>query len=483
MKFSILPGETGLLLGIGGSGMSSLAHILMDMGYTVYGYDKKESEVTIHLAERGAIIYPDLDSIDIKKINFVVFSSAINDKNHELFQEVSKLSIPMYHRSNVLHKIFSLKKSISVAGSHGKTSTTAMIAQILLEEEYDPTVMLGGDTSLFGKKGGKFGNEEWGVYESDESDGTFLQHKAEIRIITNVDNDHLDFYHSLDKLQHAFLQYISPTLAGVAIVQGQDSGIKFVLNHITSENNFDPNFKLYAIFPKSEISNTETAKLIQSLTNKLADKFQMIIYSIEEGGCRFQFLEKEFYLSLPFSGSHYLTNALCAVLGSNVVGVSPENSIKTLSRYVGVKRRQEVLGIKNQVKVIDDYGHHPTEIKTVINSLKQELVDGGTLIVLFQPHRYSRTSILQKELAAALDFADYLFLLPIYTAGENLIPGISAETIAKHLKLKNVKLLKGEPSLDIEVIENQTKSGDILLCIGAGNVRDWGIVFLNHTKT
>lgn len=480
MKFSILPGETGLLLGIGGSGMSSLAHLLLDMGYTVYGYDKKETDVTNHLMERGAIVYPDLDSIEIKKINFVVFSSAINDKNHDLFKEVSKLSIPMYHRSNVLHKIFSLKKSISVAGSHGKTSTTAMIAQILLEANKEPTVMLGGDTSLFGKKGGKFGEGEWGVYESDESDGTFLLHRAEIRIITNVDNDHLDFYHSLDKLQHAFLQYISPTYAGTAIVQGQDSGIKSVLNHITSENNFNPNFKLYAIFPKTEISNLETSKLIQNLTNKLADKFQMVLYSLEVGGCRFQFLGEDYFLSLPFSGSHYLTNALCAVLGSFALGVTPKQSIKSLTYYVGVTRRQEVLGTKDDIKVIDDYGHHPTEIKTVIHSLKKELVGNGKLVVIFQPHRYSRTSLLQKELASALDFSDFLFLLPIYTAGENLIPGVTAETIAKHLVNKNFKLLKGDPDFDLEEVVKHTQGGDILLCIGAGNVRDWGLAFLKN---
>jgi UDP-N-acetylmuramate--alanine ligase len=478
MNFSILPGNTGLLLGIGGSGMSSLAHILLDMGFTIYGYDKKQTEITGHLTERGATIYPNLDSIDARKINFIIFSSAINDKNHEIFSEVSKLSIPMFHRSDVLHKIFSLSNSVSVAGSHGKTSTTTMLAQVLESEKLDPSIMIGGDTDVLGKKGGKFGKGKWGVYESDESDGTFLKHKANIRIVTNVDNDHLDHYHTREKLENAFLEYISPGTEGIAILQGQDEGIQSILNALRNKANISSKFKLYVLNEKSFEKNANYSITMSHLKTKLGNQLVQILFEIKNGECFFTYLEKEYSLRLPFSGVHYLTNALCALFASLEIGISLEKGLITLVKYVGVKRRQEVLGIKNDIKVIDDYGHHPTEIRTVIQSLKEEMKRSERLVVLFQPHRYTRTSFLQKELANSLDPSDFLFLLPIYSAGENLIPGISAGTIAKHLKTKSYQILNGPIASDVESIRTKLGKGDTFLCIGAGNVRDWGIEFL-----
>lgn len=479
MKHLILPGNTGLLLGIGGSGMSSLAHILLDMGFVVYGYDKKNSEVTEQLASRGAFIFPSLDQIVTKRMNFVIFSSAVNDKNHEIFSEVSQLNIPMYHRSAVLHKIFSISKSISVAGSHGKTSTTAMTAQILEESKKDPTVMIGGDTDVLGKKGGKFGTGEWGVYESDESDGTFLKHKADIRLITNIDNDHLDYYHSLDKLQLAFLDYLSLESKGIGIVQGRDVGIKSMLKLILGKFYISDEFKLYIFQDESKPDTTEITDLVNQLLKKFGEKFQSIPFHILEGECSFTYDNINYSFRLPFSGDHYLTNALCAIFAAYSTGINITQSISILSKYSGVKRRQELLGIKNGIKVIDDYGHHPTEIRTVIDSLKKEIGFRGKLVVIFQPHRYSRTSLLQKDLAESLEGADRLFLLPIYSAGENLIPGISAASILQHLKNQSsASLLDGNLALDIPSIQKSLTTGDMLLCIGAGNVRDWGVEYL-----
>ncbi len=481
MTHSVLPGNNGLLLGIGGSGMSSLAHILLDMGFSVFGYDKKVTDVTEHLTERGAKIVQDLDSIDVKLINFVVFSSAINDKNHDLFQEVNKLNIPMFHRSTVMHKVFALKNSISVAGSHGKTSTTAMIAQILEENDFEPSIMIGGDTSLLGKKGGKFGEGDWGVYESDESDGTFLKHTANVRIITNIDNDHLDFYKSIEKLQLAFLEYLAPEKLGYAIVQAQDEGIKKVLQMLVNKEGISKDFRLLAIIPFSEINNHFTMELIQNLTKTFPLNFNYLLYEIKGNQCDFTYFEKSYSLTLPFSGTHYLTNALCALLAALSISIPIEKSLKSLNHYVGVKRRQEVLGVKNGIKVIDDYGHHPTEIKTVILSLKKDIGQNHKLIVLFQPHRYSRTQILQKELASALNDSDFLFLLPIYSAGEEIIPGVTAETIAAHLKISKYKILEGDSKKDQTQLAAICSEGDTLLCIGAGNVREWGENFLQSS--
>ncbi|MDZ4727269.1 MAG: UDP-N-acetylmuramate--L-alanine ligase [Leptospira sp.] len=477
MNFSIFPGKNVLLLGIGGSGMSSLGHILIDLGLIVYGYDKKQTDVTDYLKERGAIVFNRLDDIDITKINFIVFSSAINDKNHQIFQDVNKLSIPMFHRSDILHKVFAIGKSISVAGSHGKTSTTAMIAQILESHNLDPSVMIGGDTSILGKKGGKFGKGEYGVYESDESDGTFLKHKANLRIVTNVDNDHLDFYQTREKLESAFLEYIAPEFPGTVVLQGQDEGVQSVISLIPNIQNISKEFYLWLLL--DEENGNSISQSITNLKMTLGERLKVIPYQFLEGSLQFYWENSLLILNLPFSGKHYLTNGLTAFVSTmQIAGLKSDTVIATLKKYEGVKRRQEILGNIDGVQVIDDYGHHPTEIRTVIQSLKQSSKEGTRVVVIFQAHRYTRTQNLQKELAEALHFSDYLFLLPIYSAGESPIPGISEKSIANHLTNQNFKLLSGNIIEDIKSIKKEIKTDDILLCLGAGNVREWGEALL-----
>ncbi|GBF49145.1 UDP-N-acetylmuramate--L-alanine ligase [Leptospira ryugenii] len=477
-KFN-LPGHSALLLGIGGSGMSSLAHILLDMGVSVYGYDKKSTAVTSYLTERGAKIAGNLDQIEIKDIEFMVFSSAINDKNHSIFEDAKNLNIPMFHRSDVLHKIFSQKKSISVAGSHGKTSTTAMIAQVLKDQNLSPSVMVGGEVPFLGKRGGQFGAGEWGVYESDESDGTFLKHKANLRIITNIDNDHLDFYHSREKLEEAFFRYIATDTPGHVIVQGMDEGIRNMICHLFQPKPENQNFNLWILLNLNSLDLEYKDKLDQ-IRKHLTKNLHIIPYEFKKNGISFQVQEQTYQLELPFSGQHYSLNGLTAFIALHIVGI-PAISIQAgLNAYQGVKRRQEVLGTANSITVIDDYGHHPTEIATVIHSLKNQKKDNGKLIVLFQPHRYTRTANLKNELADSLVNADYIFLLPIYSAGEAIIPGISSESIAENLNSNPWKILKGEVVEDVTVIDAHLHPGDTLLCIGAGNVRDWGEYYLQE---
>ncbi len=474
-----LPGDRVLFLGIGGSGMSSLAHILLDLGFGVLGYDKKSSDITDFLSERGAKIRNDLSGIETKDFDFIVYSSAVNDKNHSVYKEVQAFAKPMFHRSDVLHRVFERGKSISVAGSHGKTSTTAMVSQILETEKKDPTIMIGGDTALLGKRGGKAGKGEWGVYESDESDGTFLKHSANIRIATNVDNDHLDHYGDRQKLEVAFQSYLGPLLPGHAIVQGQDPGIQSVLARIATEPTFSKNFHLWILLPSFwDVSDS----LLKELKLKLGDRLHLIHFQFEEDRLNVKVSEVRFQLNLPFSGTHYLLNGLCAATAAFIAGIEWEKSASILSEYVGVKRRQEVLGIKDGITVMDDYGHHPTEIKTVIESIQNSKKGNGKLVVLFQPHRYTRTDLLQKELAEALSSSEVLYLLPIYSAGEKEIPGVSTSTIAKHITALEPKVLSGNIEEDLTLIRKSIANGDILLCLGAGNVRSWGEAFLEEKK-
>lgn len=464
-----------LFLGIGGSGMSSLAHMALDLNLPVLGYDKKNSETTAFLAERGATLENDISQIPLEGIEMVVYSSAINDKHKQVFAEIKEKNIPLKHRSEFMHLLVSNQKSISVAGSHGKTSTTTMVSQILIEVGMDPTIMIGGDTSLLEKRGGKIGGGEFAVYESDESDGTFLKHKASIRLLTNIDNDHLDYYKTRERLEDAFFEYMAFGTDGVAVLYAHDPGIRDVLLHKTKEVSFSPNFRLYLCMEEPETKS----EWYQRLKSKLGDQLVPVTYQITDDNLFFDFPGfGSLSLHLPYPGVHYLTNGLVAVVGAYASGVSPEKSAEILSRYIGVKRRQEVLGDWKGITVMDDYGHHPTEIAMVIRSLQNKLKSKGRLVVLFQPHRYTRTQLLLEDLAKSLGIAEILFLLPIYSAGESPIPGITHESFVPFLKKENTQILEGEIEKDLVSIKSKLGPGDMLLCLGAGNVRDWGLRLL-----
>ncbi|PJZ45259.1 UDP-N-acetylmuramate--L-alanine ligase [Leptospira brenneri] len=464
-----------LFLGIGGSGMSSLAHMALDLNLPVLGYDRKNSETTDFLQERGAKIQNEITEIPLEGIEMVVYSSAINDKHKQVFDEIKKKNILLKHRSEFMHLLVSNQKSISVAGSHGKTSTTTMVSQILTERGTDPTIMIGGDTSLLEKRGGKIGTGKYAVYESDESDGTFLKHRADLRLLTNIDNDHLDYYKTRERLEDAFFQYMGFGTPGATILFASDPGIREVLIHKTKEIVIDPNFILYLCLDRKEAKTDWFEGLKLNLGNQLV----CVLYEIIEDQLEFEFPGFErVSLKLPYPGVHYLTNGLVAVVSAFVVGISPSDSANILSRYIGVKRRQETLGVWKKITIMDDYGHHPTEIEMVIRSLKNKLNAQGNLVVLFQPHRYTRTQLLLEDLANSLKAADLLFILPIYSAGESPIPGITHESFRPFLDPNKTEVLHGEIHLDLLSIQSKLKEGDLLLCLGAGNVRDWGLYLL-----
>ncbi|TGL90473.1 UDP-N-acetylmuramate--L-alanine ligase [Leptospira congkakensis] len=468
-----------LFLGIGGSGMSSLAHMALDLKLSVYGYDQKNSDTTKFLEERGAIIKNDISQISLEGMNMVVYSSAINDKHKQVFDEIKEKNIHLKHRSEFMHLLVSNQKSISVAGSHGKTSTTTMVSQILSEQGFDPTIMIGGDTSLLEKRGGKMGKGEFAVYESDESDGTFLKHKAQIRLLTNIDNDHLDYYKTRERLEDAFFEYMGFGREGDVVLYASDPGIRDVLLHKTKNTNIHPNFRLYLCL---DLADTKSDWFL-NLKTKLGEKVIPIIYQMNDDRLEFHFPGfQSLSLHLPYPGVHYLTNGLVALVGAYISGVSPDVSINILSRYIGVKRRQETLGEWKEITVMDDYGHHPTEIEMVIRSLKNKLNSKGRLVVLFQPHRYTRTELLLEDLARSLAEAEVLFLLPIYSAGERPIPGITHESFQPFLNKEHTEFLKGEMDLDLLAIKSKLKKGDLLLCLGAGNVRDWGLQLLRENS-
>lgn len=453
-------------IGIGGSGMSSLAHILLDLKIEVKGYDKSSSDTVRKLEMRGAKISHEPENIDLNEIDYIVYSSAVKD-NHPLFKKALEEHKTLVHRSELLHELFSKKFSIAVAGSHGKTTTTAMTGQILLESGERPSIMLGGEVGILNDRGGKWDNGKWGVYESDESDGTFLNHKADIKIVTNIDNDHLDHYKTVENLHEAFARFIHNKKTSTTIAYLGDSGVESAIDLLDDQKNI--------------IGYVETSRVL-SLSEKFPElKIEPFeIFDNELSFYRNGFLRK---IKLPFTGDHYLKNAFAAFLATEITGVEPDKILESLEQYNGVKRRLEHLGTVNNIHVYDDYGHHPTEILAVIQSIKRMRPVGSKCCILFQPHRYTRTRDHYLDFAKALDDSDILFLLPIYSAGEIPIEGIATELIYDNLTNKDrTILLTGDIERDVPIIKKYILSGDYLVSLGAGNVREWAENFLDKIK-
>ncbi len=449
-------------IGIGGSGMSSLAHILLDLKIEVKGYDKSKSDTVRKLEMRGAKISHDPESINLDGIDYVVFSSAVKE-DHPIFKKSIDEHKTLIHRSELLHELFSKKFSIAVAGSHGKTTTTAMTGQILLEASENPSIMLGGEVGFLNDRGGKWDNGKWGVYESDESDGTFLNHKADIKIVTNIDNDHLDYYKSEENLHEAFAKFIHNKKSSFSIVYLGDKGIQSSISLLEDQKNV--------------IGYIETSQI--NFAKENFPEIQLEPFEIFDNELSFYKNGSLKKIKLPFAGDHYLKNAFAAMLAAEKVGVDLNKILEILKGYNGVKRRLEHLGTVNNVNVYDDYGHHPTEILAVIQSIKRMRPVGAKCCIIFQPHRYTRTRDHYKDFAKALGDSDLLFLLPIYSAGETPIEGISTELIYDHLENKErTILLTGDLERDIPIIKKYILSGDYLVSLGAGNVREWAENFL-----
>lgn len=459
--------------------MSSLAHILIDKGERVSGYDKADSDVVQKLRHRNVSIAKDPTYMDLRDVDFAVYSSAVKP-DHPVFQKCQKENIPLIHRSELLHELFKEKNSISVAGSHGKTSTTAMIGQILLEAAKEPAIMLGGEVGYLDGKGGRWGKGKWGVYESDESDGTFLNHRANIKIVTNIDNDHLDYYKEEKNLLTAFAEYTINPEKSASIICLDDPGVRESLKLIQNKQGitgYIERKKLLELMQEEGGSNSDSL-----IPESLKDIF-IESYILLENELQFERENEIKRLKLPFPGEHYLRNGFAALLAAEKCGVDINAAIHTLKDYTGVKRRLEFLGRTNEISVYDDYGHHPTEISSVVNSLNKMKSHSSRSCILFQPHRYTRTRDHYRDFASALAKADLLYLLPIYSAGEEKIEGISTELIYEHIENKeNVHFLTGMIEQDLEILISTLCPGDFFVSLGAGNVRSWAEEFLKKAK-
>ena len=430
-------------VGIGGSGMSGIAEVLLSLGYKVTGSDLSTSSVVKRLEELGAQVWEGHSASNIQNADVVVASTAVSKKNPEV-QEAVKKGIPVIPRAEMLAELARLKYTIAIAGTHGKTTTSSLVSQILRESGLDPTVIVGGRLKAVGT-GGVLGKGDYLVAEADESDGSFLKLHPTIVVLTNIDDDHLDYYKTQGNLDKAFIEFIEHVpFYGVSLICGDDPRIRKIIPNLSRR------YETYG-FGKNCDLRAENIKFSDSDTRFL------VIYKDQKLGT----------ITFPLAGQHNVLNALGAIGVGLKLNLTFNQISRALELYEGVGRRLEFKGMAQGIVVLDDYGHHPTEINATLGAIHDRW-PGSRLHVVFQPHRYSRTKLLFKEFGASFRKVDRLFLMPIYPAGEKPIKGVTSEKIAKAIGKKNWEIWNERKSF--RSLTNGLEKGDVLLTLGAGDV-------------
>jgi len=455
MKINL--GKTELIhfVGIGGIGMSGLALIMNGLGFKVQGSDILNNKNVERLKEKKIPIYLNHHKKNIKKSTILVVSSAIKKKNTELL-EAKKLKLPIYTRGAMLGHIVSLMRNVVVAGSHGKTTTTSLISGIFALAKLDPTIINGGVLNSFGNSA-KLGKSNWCLIESDESDGSFLKIPFTYSIVTNVDEEHLDYYKSMKNLKKNFSKFLEKTPSlGKAFVCIDDKNNKEILKKIKNKN-----FYTYGL---AKNSNFKITNVVQK---KFFSQFNL---SINIPGNN-KLIKK---IKIPLLGLHNIKNAASAVAVSFSIGISESIIKKALSKFKGVQRRFNYLFEKNNAIFFDDYAHHPTEIISMLDGVKK-VYKKKEIISVFQPHRISRVKNMKLEFSKSFINADTVLLCPIYKANENLKLGFSYNSFAK-LIIKNskVKLIHIKNEENLTKFLKQTAYGEkIYIGMGAGSISNW----------
>jgi len=445
-------------IGIGGIGMSGIAEILINMGYEVSGSDLRESGQTEHLRARGAAVFIGHSASNIRDYSVVVTSSAISSDNPELV-EARKRRIPVIHRSEMLAELVRLKHGIGVAGTHGKTTTSSMLAYVLYHGGINPTAVIGGKVLNFGSNA-RVGQGEYMVFEADESDGSFLNLLPSIAVVTNIDADHLDHYKYFEGLKDAFLSYINNIpFYGYSVLCIDDVTVREILPRVE---------RPYLTYGMSE----DALFRVTNVVSKNGRTSFTCHYNGDVVG--------DFEIGLI--GVHNALNALSVIAVALDLGLDVKTIREGLAGFKGVGRRCERIGEEKGILVLDDYGHHPTEIKATLDAV-QSL--GRRMLVVFQPHRYTRTQFLWDEFGQSLARADEIFLTEIYSAGESPIEGVSSELIAKavnrHLG-REAEIIGRFEDIPARVL-SKAKKGDIILTLGAGDIYKAGRMIIEELKS
>ncbi len=442
-------------VGIGGIGMSGIAELLLNLGYKVSGSDIQTSDITDRLKKLGGIIYQGHSENHISEADVVVTSSAIGTGNPEV-EAAEQAAIPVIPRAEMLAELMRLKYSVAIAGAHGKTSTTSIVASVLAKGGLDPTVVIGGKLKSIGSNA-VLGQGDFIVAEADESDGSFLKFSPTIAVVTNIDREHLDYYADLDAIKAVFLEFLDRVpFYGLAVLCLDNEPIQDLIPKIKKR------YTTYGMSSQADFQIREVEFVSQKSR-----------FSIYHRGNRLG----EINLNLP--GIHSVYNATASIAVGMELDI-PFNDIKSaLETVEGVQRRLEIKGETNGITVIDDYGHHPTEIKITLKALAENWPNRRKVVV-FQPHRYTRTRALFDDFTRAFYQSDLLVVLPIYAAGENKIAGVSGQALCEGIRAHGHKEVYCAQDFEAAVshLKQILKPGDILLSLGAGDVWKVGMEIL-----
>jgi UDP-N-acetylmuramate--alanine ligase len=449
-----LPGDVGPIhfVGIGGIGMSGIAEVLLNLGYSVQGSDLKASKITNRLEELGARMFVGQKAENLEGAAVVVISSAIKPGNPEL-DEARLRGLPVVRRADMLAELMRLKSNIAIGGTHGKTTTTTMMAELMVAGGFDPTIINGGIIHAYGSNA-RMGQGEWMVVEADESDGSFNRLPATIAVVTNIDPEHMEHWGDFDRLRDGFLEFVSNIpFYGVAVCCTDHAEVQALVGRIS-----DRRIVTYGFNAQADVRavNLTYKGGVAHFDVHLQAEDQVI------EGC-----------SLPMPGDHNVSNALSAVAVARHLGMKKDEIRTALAAFGGVNRRFTKVGEVNGVTIIDDYGHHPVEIAAVLKAARQ--ASEGRVIAVHQPHRYSRLSNLFEDFCACFNEADVVAIAEVFAAGEDPIEGASRDDLVAGMIRhghRHARAILNEDDLE-RLVREQARPGDMVVCLGAGTISTW----------
>jgi UDP-N-acetylmuramate--alanine ligase len=433
-------------IGIGGIGMSGIAEVLLNLGYQVSGSDLRESEITRRLASLGGKIDLGHREENVREADVVVTSTAVRADNPEV-REAHRRLIPVIPRAEMLAELMRMKYGIAVAGTHGKTTTTSMVATVLSHGGIDPTAVIGGRLDLLGSNA-KLGQGKFLVAEADESDGSFLKLSPTIAVVTNIDADHLDYYRDLDQIKETFVDFINKVpFFGAAVLCLDDPNIQALIPQVKKR------FLTYGMATQADFYATD-----------IAHAGDRTSFTLHRRG------ERLGTLSFRMPGRHNVLNAMAAVAVAMELDIPFATIVEGFRDFGGVQRRFQIKYDARGIMVVDDYGHHPAEIRATLAAARSGW--DRRVVAVFQPHRYSRTQALFDEFLTAFYQADHLVVMDIYAAGEDALPGVEAQALAEGIAghgHKDARYL-ADPDAVVAHLAEEVKPGDIVITLGAGNV-------------
>ena len=449
-----LPVDIGPIhfVGIGGIGMSGIAEVLVNLGYTVQGSDLKASKITNRLADLGARIFEGQRAENLDGAEVVVVSTAIKPGNPEL-DEARKRGLPVVRRADMLAELMRLKSNIAIAGTHGKTTTTTMMAELMVAGGFDPTVINGGVIHAYGSNA-RMGQGEWMVVEADESDGSFNRLPATISIVTNIDPEHMEHWGDFERLRQGFQDFVSNIpFYGIAVCCTDHEEVQRLVGKVT-----DRRIVTYGFNAQADV------RAVNLRYEKGVAHFDIALQAESDSieGC-----------TLPMPGDHNVSNALSAVAVARHLGMKKSQIREALAAFGGVNRRFTKVGEWNGVTIIDDYGHHPVEIAAVLKAARQ--ASDGRVIAIHQPHRYTRLSNLFDDFCACFNEADVVAIAEVFSAGEDPIAGASRDDLVAGLIRhghRHARAILNEDDLE-RLVREQARPGDMVVCLGAGTISAW----------